>query len=130
MKRGLPPLRKEFWDVNKRLLKISLGGNIYFTDQGKAEYRSLFSRHGYQLEHVTTLEDFRRVMQDITAMQMSHTREEVLRLLHDPNTSQRERATLADLAGIDPPPVVAPVTAPAGATVISLVDWKARQRKA
>jgi hypothetical protein len=128
MKNGLPPLRKEFWDVNKRLLKISLTGSIYFTDEGKMEYRSLFSRHGYYLEHVTTLEDFRRVTQDITALQMSLTREELLRLLHDPNTSRLERAALAALAGIDPPPVAAP--APTGAIVISLSDWRVRQRNA
>jgi hypothetical protein len=128
MKNGIPPLRKEFWDVNKRLLKIEASGRIYYTEEGKAEYRSLFSRHGYVLENVTTLEDFRRVMQNITGQQLQQSNEELLRLLHDPNTSERERETLADVLGVDPPPVPA-VQGPGSGKVVSLSDWTARNKK-
>jgi hypothetical protein len=128
MKNGIPPLRKEFWDVNKRLLKIGPSGKIYYTDEGKAEYRSLFSRHGYALENVATLEDFRRVMQNITASQMQQSNDELLRLIHDPTTSERERAVLAELLGIEPPAPAQPEEKPT-AKVVSLSAWKSRMKR-
>jgi hypothetical protein len=128
MKNSLPPLRKEFWDVNKRLLKIEASGRIYYTEEGKQEYRSLFTRHGYVLENVTTLEDFRRVMQNITAQQLQRSNEELLRLLHDPQTTQREREKVAEILGVDPP-APAPVPPTTNGQVVSLADWAARNRK-
>lgn len=127
MKSALPPLRKEFWDVNKRLLKISSMGRVYYTDEGKTEYRSLFARHGYVLENVNTLEDFRRVMRNITAMQLEQSTEDILRLIHDPKTSDSERTALAELIGVDPELQAEPPERPT-ATVVNLADWKARSR--
>lgn len=127
-KSGLPPLRKEFWNVNKRLLKISSSGRIYYTEEGKTQYRSLFLRHGYILENVNTLADFRRVMQDITAIQLEQPNDELLRLIHDPQPAAIGCLGPADTAvarvGGMPHP-----SAPRQATVVSLAEWRERKGK-
>lgn len=127
-KSGLPPLRKEFWDVNKRLLKISSSGRIYYTDEGKTKYRSLFLRHGYILENVNTLADFRRVMQDITAIQLEQPNDELLRLIHDPHPASIGRLGPADTAGarVDG---MSQLRAQRPATVVSLAEWRERKSK-
>lgn len=116
-------MRKEFWDVNRRLLKISSSGRIYFTDEGKQEYRSLFTRYGYSIDNVTTLEEFRRVMQNITAIQMEHSNDEILRSIHNPLKADRERAALGAVTAAMPLPQV--LERPA-AQVVSLAAWRSR----
>lgn len=117
-------MRKEFWEVNKRLLKITSLGRIYFTDEGKLEYRSLFTRHGYLLDNVTTLEEFRRVMQNITAVQMEHNNDEILRSIHNPQTTERERAALTGVEARPSQMLERPT-----AQVVSLAAWKANTCK-
>lgn len=119
----IPPLRKSFWDANKRFLKIGTSGKVYYTDEGKAQFRPLFSRYGYSLENVQTLDDFRRVMRDINAHQLNENNDRLRQLLHDPATSDVERAAIAEILGVSAPP--AP---PTPANVVMLSDWRQKRK--
>jgi hypothetical protein len=124
MKNSTPLPRKEFWDTQKKLLKIGTTGKIFYTEDGKKEYRPLFARYGYAIENVTTLEHFSRVIKDISAMQMEENNAELLRLLNDPLTPIEEREVVSSILGI-PVPALPPVTVEKG-TVLDMAAFRAR----
>jgi uncharacterized protein YjhX (UPF0386 family) len=117
-------MRKEFWDVNRRLLKISSSGRINFTEEGKVEYRSLFYRHGYMLEDVTTLQEFRRVMQNIIALQAEDSKDNLLRSIRNPLASEGDPASLASPAYGETHLLARPA-----AQIVNLAAWRARISK-
>lgn len=129
MKNSTSPLRKEFWDINKRLLKVGSTGKLYYTQEGKAEYRALFANHGFALENVTSLDEFRRVMKSITAGQMEDSNAQMLRLIHDPSTPELDRILLCKVLKMAVPVLTAPAPLPS-AEVVSMSAWQARTKTA
>ena len=122
---SMPALRKEFWDINRHLLNVEVSGKLEFTDEGKRQYRPLLARHGFSLANIATLDDLRRVMRDVEALQKAENLMTLRARLHHPTTAAVERAMLAKLVGSAPAPAPPCRTGP-GAKVVSLAAWRQR----
>jgi len=122
MRKEFPPLPKDFWATNRRLMKLGAGGALRFTEEGNREFRTAFGRHGILLETVTTLADFRRVCRDIAVFLQETARPVLEARLKEPGLSQWERtATITALRHRMPATVDRPAQA---SNVVQLATWR------
>lgn len=99
---------KEFWEYNQHLLKLDEADRVYFTAEGKRQYRPLLAKWGYALSNIKTREQFRQVMLQVNALELEENTAALREALNDPNTTEEERALVRQLLGEATP---APVTA-------------------
>lgn len=115
----------EFWEFNRRLLKLDTDGRVHFTAEGRATYRPLLARWGYALENVRTREQFRDVMLEVNALELQANDAALRAALEHPETTDAERQAVLELLGESAPRAAAPPHAQ-----VVAVDFSARTRKA
>lgn len=132
----------EFWDYNRRLLKLDAEDRIYFTAEGRRTYRPLLAKWGYALENVKTREQFRQVMLTVNAYELEENTTALREALEDPDTTPAEREMVLALLGqtadapgaahepdaSHEPDVTHEPSTPAAAQVIAVDFRKARNR--
>ncbi len=92
-------LHKDFWDEFGRDLVIDAQGHVKFTRPGREKYKALLGKWGYTLGSIRTVDEFKRTLRRVNALELEDNNKKLLDCLRDPQVPENEKDFIRKLLG-------------------------------